>query len=93
MPPSKPYNVLPKDKLYPPTPSVYLENKRDAFSPELQQYCLSQPVSVIRGLAGALKLGKILFSFNAIAEHMTSSAYIFSKMNKVSNLCKICCHV
>jgi len=35
-----------------------LENKKDAFSIELQQYCLSQPVCVIRGLAGALKLGK-----------------------------------
>jgi hypothetical protein len=34
-----------------------LENKKDAFSIELQQYCLSQPVCVIRGLAGALKLG------------------------------------
>lgn len=35
-----------------------MESKKDAFSIELQQYCLSQPVAVIRGLAGALKLGK-----------------------------------
>lgn len=34
-----------------------LDTKKDAFSIELQQYCYSQPVVVIRGLAGALKLG------------------------------------
>ena len=60
MPPEPPQPPLPKDQLNPPTPSVYLEAKKDAFSVELQQYCLSQPVAVIRGLAGALKLGKIL---------------------------------
>jgi len=34
-----------------------LESRKDAFSIELQQYCITQPVCVIRGLAGALKLG------------------------------------
>ena len=58
LPPEPPFPPLPKDQLNPPTPSVYLEAKKDAFSVELQQYCLSQPVTVIRGLAGALKLGK-----------------------------------
>ena len=57
-PPSQPFPPLPKDSLNPPTPSVYLDTKKDAFSLELQQYCYSQPVVVIRGLAGALKLGK-----------------------------------
>lgn len=39
---------------------VQLENKRDAFFPPLHQFCTnpSNPVTVIRGLAGALKLGK-----------------------------------
>ncbi|XP_055958910.1 lysine-specific demethylase 6A isoform X2 [Patella vulgata] len=64
-PPSPP---LPKDHLNPPTPSVYLESKRDAFSPELQQYCHSQPVVVIRGLAGALKLDLGLFSTKTLVE-------------------------
>ena len=45
-----------------------LESKRDAFSPELQQYCLSQPVAVIRGLAGALKLDLGLFSTKTLVE-------------------------
>lgn len=90
--PPPPSPALPKDKLNPPTPSIYvsvtlcsemyilnvvqffdhlfltscflsgaqLENKRDAFFPPLHQFCTnpSNPVTVIRGLAGALKLGK-----------------------------------
>ncbi|XP_067669128.1 lysine-specific demethylase 6A-like isoform X2 [Haliotis asinina] len=67
-PPSPPYPPLPKESLNPPTPSVYLESKRDAFSPELQQYCHSQPVVVIRGLAGALKLDLGLFSTKTLVE-------------------------
>lgn len=39
---------------------MQLENKRDAFFPPLHQFCTNpaNPVTVIRGLAGALKLGK-----------------------------------
>ncbi|KAK3557079.1 hypothetical protein QTP70_024758 [Hemibagrus guttatus] len=66
-PPSPP---LPKDKLNPPTPSIYLENKRDAFFPPLHQFCTnpSNPVTVIRGLAGALKLDLGLFSTKTLVE-------------------------
>lgn len=41
---------------------IQLENKRDAFFPPLHQFCTnpSNPVTVIRGLAGALKLGERL---------------------------------
>ncbi|XP_020935443.1 lysine-specific demethylase 6A isoform X7 [Sus scrofa] len=70
-PPSSPYPPLPKDKLNPPTPSIYLENKRDAFFPPLHQFCTNpnNPVTVIRGLAGALKLGKPgLFSTKTLVE-------------------------
>ncbi|XP_017336592.1 lysine (K)-specific demethylase 6A, like isoform X3 [Ictalurus punctatus] len=67
LPPSPP---LPKDKLNPPTPSIYLENKRDAFFPPLHQFCInpSNPVTVIRGLAGALKLDLGLFSTKTLVE-------------------------
>uniref|UniRef100_A0A3P8TVU6 [histone H3]-trimethyl-L-lysine(27) demethylase n=1 Tax=Amphiprion percula TaxID=161767 RepID=A0A3P8TVU6_AMPPE len=66
-PPSPP---LPKDKLNPPTPSIYLENKRDAFFPPLHQFCTNpaNPVTVIRGLAGALKLDLGLFSTKTLVE-------------------------
>jgi hypothetical protein len=36
-----------------------LENKKDAFSPQLQEFCLKHPIAVVRGLAAALKLGKL----------------------------------
>ncbi|KAG5833339.1 hypothetical protein ANANG_G00274900 [Anguilla anguilla] len=59
-----------EDKLNPPTPSIYLENKRDAFFPPLHQFCTnpSNPVTVIRGLAGALKLDLGLFSTKTLVE-------------------------
>uniref|UniRef100_A0AAZ3QW24 [histone H3]-trimethyl-L-lysine(27) demethylase n=1 Tax=Oncorhynchus tshawytscha TaxID=74940 RepID=A0AAZ3QW24_ONCTS len=68
--PPAPSPSLPKDKLNPSTPSVYLENKRDAFFPPLHQFCTnpSNPVTVIRGLAGALKLDLGLFSTKTLVE-------------------------
>ncbi|KAJ8004689.1 hypothetical protein DPEC_G00138920 [Dallia pectoralis] len=69
-PPPPPSPSLPKNKLNPPTPSIYLENKRDAFFPPLHQFCTnpSNPVTVIRGLAGALKLDLGLFSTKTLVE-------------------------
>ncbi|XP_076008477.1 lysine-specific demethylase 6A-like isoform X3 [Genypterus blacodes] len=68
--PPPPSPALPKDKLNPPTPSIYLENKRDAFFPPLHQFCTNptNPVTVIRGLAGALKLDLGLFSTKTLVE-------------------------
>nr|XP_014347121.1 PREDICTED: lysine-specific demethylase 6A isoform X2 [Latimeria chalumnae] len=68
--PLPPEPSLPKDKLNPPTPSIYLENKRDAFFPPLHQFCTNpnNPVTVIRGLAGALKLDLGLFSTKTLVE-------------------------
>ncbi|XP_061571502.1 histone demethylase UTY-like isoform X2 [Cololabis saira] len=68
--PPPPSPALPKEKLNPPTPSIYLENKRDAFFPPLHQFCTnpSNPVTVIRGLAGALKLDLGLFSTKTLVE-------------------------
>jgi hypothetical protein len=55
-------------ELNPPTPSVILETRREATSPQLQQYCLSQPICVIRGLASILKLDLGLFSTKTLVE-------------------------
>ena len=43
--------------------SVQLESKRDAFSPVLLQFCTDpkNAVTVIRGLAGSLRLSKFIF--------------------------------
>ncbi|KAF3697611.1 Lysine-specific demethylase 6B [Channa argus] len=61
---------LPREKLNPPTPSIYLESKRDAFSPVLLQFCTDpkNPVTVIRGLAGSLRLNLGLFSTKSLVE-------------------------
>uniref|UniRef100_A0A8C7G6E2 Lysine-specific demethylase 6B n=1 Tax=Oncorhynchus kisutch TaxID=8019 RepID=A0A8C7G6E2_ONCKI len=61
---------LPRDKLNPPTPSIYLESKRDALSPVLLQFCTDpkNPVTVIRGLAGSLRLNLGLFSTKSLVD-------------------------
>lgn len=67
-PPDPPGQRLTREQLLPPTPSVYLENKKDAFSPQLQEFCLKHPIAVIRGLAAALKLDLGLFSTKTLVE-------------------------
>lgn len=67
-PPDPPSHKLNHQQLLPPTPSVYLENKKHAFSPQLQEFCLKHPIAVIRGLASALKLDLGLFSTKTLVE-------------------------
>ncbi|KAI1285969.1 Lysine-specific demethylase 6A [Halotydeus destructor] len=67
-PPQPPYPPCPKAKLLPPTPSVFLDSKKDAFSPQLQEFCLNNPIAVVRGLANILKLDLGLFSTKTLAE-------------------------
>ncbi|KAG5853297.1 hypothetical protein ANANG_G00071660 [Anguilla anguilla] len=65
-----PDQPIPREKLNPPTPSIYLESKRDAFSPVLLQFCTDpkNPITVIRGLAGSLRLNLGLFSTKSLVE-------------------------
>ena len=67
-PPERPRDKLSKEQLLPPTPSVYLDNKKDAFSPQLQEFCLQHPITVVRGIAAALKLDLGLFSTKQLVE-------------------------
>ncbi len=66
--PDRPLSKLSKDQLLPPTPSVYLDNKKDAFSPQLQEFCLQHPITVVRGIANALKMDCGLFSTKVLLE-------------------------
>lgn len=66
--PPPPPPLLSQDKLNPAVPSIYLDNKKDVFSMELQHFCMSQPVCIIRGLAGILKLDLGLFSTKTLVE-------------------------
>ncbi|CAG9760396.1 unnamed protein product [Ceutorhynchus assimilis] len=67
-PPVPPSIKLSHQQLIPPTPSVYLDNKKHAFSPQLQEFCLKHPIAVVRGLASALKLDLGLFSTKTLVE-------------------------
>ncbi|CAB3368703.1 Hypothetical predicted protein [Cloeon dipterum] len=67
-PPDPPTHRHTREQLQPPTPSVYLEHKKDAFSPQLQEYCLKHPIAVVRGIASALKMDLGLFSTKTLVE-------------------------
>ena len=54
--------------LNPATPSVMLETRREATSIKLQQYCLAQPICIVRSLANVLKLDLGLFSTKTLVE-------------------------
>ena len=68
LPPAPPTQPLPKERLNPATPSLLVETKKEAFSSELQQFCSSQPICVVKGLATALKLDLGLFSTKTLVE-------------------------
>lgn len=55
-PPDCPPQRLTREQLLPPTPSVQCD-KKYAFSPQLQEFCLKHPIAVVRGIAAVLKLG------------------------------------
>lgn len=67
-PPPVPPPRLTPEQLAPPAPFVYVEAKRDAFSPQLQDFCLKHPIAVVRGLTAALKLDLGLFSTKTLVE-------------------------
>jgi hypothetical protein len=45
-----------------------LETRREATSTQLQQYCFSQPICIVRGIANVLKLDLGLFSTKTLVE-------------------------
>lgn len=65
-PPDCPPQRLTREQLLPPTPSVHLDNKKHAFSPQLQEFCLKHPIAVVRGIAAVLKIGKFTFKLFSI---------------------------
>lgn len=67
-PPDPPSPPPTKEQLLPQTPSVFLENKKQAFSPRLQEFCVAHPIAVIRNMANVLKLDLGLFSTKTLVE-------------------------
>lgn len=68
LPAPPPRTRLRRDQLLQQTPSVFVENKRDAYSPNLFDFCLKNPIAVVRGMAAALKLDLGLFSTKTLVE-------------------------
>ena len=62
---------LPKlspDQLLPHTPCVHVKTKQDAFSPQLLDWCLQRPITVIRGLAQACEMDLSLYTTKTLVE-------------------------
>lgn len=68
-PPSNPATQpLTREQLLPPTPALHMDNKKQVYETETQDYCWSHPVTVLRGIATALKLDLGLFSTRCLVE-------------------------
>jgi len=59
---------LSKDQLLPPTPSVHVRSKQEAFSPQLLEWCLQRPITVIRGVAQACDIDLSLYTTKTLAQ-------------------------
>jgi histone demethylase len=99
-PPENPINLrLTREQLQPPTPSVFLENKKHAFSPQLQEFCLKHPIAVVRQMASALKLGNpsiLFFSYQRqyfLCKYLRTNKcfkiIIFGEYKKFLQLCSL----
>ena len=62
---------LPKlspEQLLPSTPSVHVKTKAEAFSPQLLEWCLQRPITVIRGMAQACDIDLGLYTTKTLAQ-------------------------
>lgn len=66
--PPGPTKQLSKDELYPPTPSIMVQTEAEIFSPQLQEFCLANPIVVIRNISNVLKLELGLFSTKTLVD-------------------------
>jgi len=69
--PPKPRLLSKHNELCPPTPTIYLENKKEAMCRGLADFCVNpqNPVTLVRGLTATLKLDLGLFSTRTLAEN------------------------
>lgn len=66
--PSGPSKKLSKNELFPPTPSILVNNEAEVFSPQLQEFCLAYPIVVIRNICRVLNLNLGLFSTKTLVD-------------------------
>lgn len=87
-----PYPPLPNDKLLPSPPSIFLETKKDLTTKKLQEYCQSNPISIVRNIASVLKLDLGLFSTKTLVEsnpdhQVEVSSHIYRTTGDISDDC------
>ena len=59
---------LSSEQLLPNTPCVHVKNKQEAFSPQLREWCLQRPITVIRGLPQACDMDLSLYTTKSLVE-------------------------
>ena len=59
---------LKESQLLPPTPSVQVRSKQEAFSPQLLEWCLQRPITVIRGLTQVCDMDLSLYTTKTLVE-------------------------
>lgn len=59
---------LTEDQLLPPTPSVHVKTSQDAYSPQLLDWCLQRPITVIRGLTQACNIDLGLYTVKTLVQ-------------------------
>lgn len=59
---------LSEAQLLPATPCVQVKNKQEAFSPQLLEWCLQRPITVIRGLAQVCEMDLSLYTTKTLVE-------------------------
>lgn len=65
---------------------VVIEQKKDAFSIELQNFCKNKPILLIRGLTTALRMDLAIFSTKSLLDfpdHPVRIFYLYLGFNKI----------
>lgn len=84
--PSGPTVPLTDSELLPLTPSVYVNDADEAFSPQLLDICLKRPIVLVRNLANACNMDLSLYSTKRLVEtHPNHAVEVRSQMEQTSD--------
>ncbi len=78
--------VLAPSELLPPTPSIYVSSKDEAFSPQLLEFCLQKPIVLIRNLSNVCGLDMSIYSTRSLAQtHPSHPVEIRTQMEQTAD--------
>lgn len=79
-------NALSTSELRPPTPSVYVRSKEDAYSPQLFELCLQKPIVLVRNLAPVCDIDLSLYSTKTLVQaHPSHPVEIRTQMEQTAD--------